>query len=275
MSLFLPWRQVTDLPSCKDNRLHVDPQFVALGGDVRPAEKQQRQRHDEVALPRGRGKVRRRGSARVGRLSNKNRRIVDVRAAAVPEPRERTARTRLPFHLYHRRRLVRLQLREREPSNHPQVARGTHSRNHETSVRQHCSTASSRLRLRRRGGAVPVGPPLRRQRAVVRIRRPVLGRHLEAARGGPRGRHDYLDEHALWVASRLCGINPGPRIDETDFDINRPLHGMHVHGRPFATDADRRYWCSRVAPIVGELPNEIAGPRYRQQTGIASCRKSR
>ena len=88
-------------------------------------------------------------------------------------------------------------------------------------------------------------------------------------------RHDYLDEHALWVASRLCGFNPGPRIDETDFDINRPLHGMHVHGRPFATDADRRYWCSRVAPIVGELPNEIAGPRYRQQTGIASCRKSR
>lgn len=80
----------------------------------------------------------------------------------------------------------------------------------------------------------------------------------------------FLDEHALWVAARLCGVNPGKRIDEGGNDI-RPIHGMHVHNRYFLSDADRGFWCQIIPPLLEMVPKNIL-PRFLEMNQRANCK---
>lgn len=80
----------------------------------------------------------------------------------------------------------------------------------------------------------------------------------------------FLDEHALWVAARLCAVGPGERVPVHQVLVHRPVHGIHVHNRDFAGKDDQRYWCERVPQMIPTL-SRFARNRYAQLNKKAHC----
>lgn len=80
----------------------------------------------------------------------------------------------------------------------------------------------------------------------------------------------FLDEHALWVAARLCAVGPGERVPDPCPNEMRPIHGIHVHGRNFFSMEDKRYWCERVPDMMPTLSG-LATSRYTEMNNKAHC----
>ena len=84
-------------------------------------------------------------------------------------------------------------------------------------------------------------------------------------------KHGFLDEHLLWLSTRLCGLDPGPRMTRATLSQERPVHGYHAHSRQLEHPSDLSSVCDVALPFAQRYLGGLALSRFEGSARVVGC----